>query len=142
MNKPHQNFIYLNWDPKKHNPRLKYNNDATSSVEVITSVGPYKNNYADVVLEKNNVYYWEIKIIKGNYFKIGVMKASALPDFKGKAFSDSPHGYAYYSAGKLRNGSNNTGIDFNGSEGYGPGDTICVKFDTIKGTLSFAKGNN
>ena len=76
----------------------------------MTSVGPYKNNYADVVLEKNNVYYWEIKIIKGNYFKIGIMKASALADFKGKAFSDSPNGYAYFSTGKLRNGSNNTGL--------------------------------
>lgn len=132
-----QHFLYLNWDPKHANARLKFNEDSRSSIEVVTSVGPYKNNYADIVLEKNSVYYWEIKIIKGNYFKIGVMKTSALSDFKGKAFSDSPQGYAYFSTGKLRNGSNTAGVDFNGSIGYGPGDTVGVEFNTKKGTLSF-----
>ena len=124
--KPQQHFLYLNWDTRKQNQRLRYGDDAVSSVEVVSSVGPYKNNYADMVLEKNSRYYWEIRVVKGNYFKIGVMKASALAEFKAKAFSDSPHGYAYFSTGKLRNGSNNSGLDFNGSQGYGPGDTIGI----------------
>lgn len=132
------NFLYLNWNSKNQNPRLKLANDMRSTVEVTTSVGPYKNNYADTIMEKNNVYYWEIKIIKGNYFKIGVMKADALVDFKGKAFSDSTSGYAYYSAGKLRNGSNSTGTDFRKGEGYGPGDVIGVEFNTREGKLSFS----
>lgn len=75
------------------------------------------------------MYYWEIKIIRGNYFKIGVMKRSTiLEGFKGKAFSDSTDGYAYYSTGKVRNGSNSTGNDFN--QGYGPGDIIRVCLNT------------
>lgn len=36
----------------------------------------------------------------------GVFKLSELASFKGKAFSDSPHGYAYFSSGQLRNNSN------------------------------------
>lgn len=53
-----------------------------------------------------------------------------------KAFSDSKLGYAYFSIGKVRNGSNKDGIDF--GKGYGPGDVVTVKFDTKKGELSFA----
>lgn len=81
-----------------------------------------------MILEKNNIYYWEIKIIKGNYFKIGIMKhKTILEGFKGNAFSDSTDGYALYSVGKLRNGSNSTGNDFN--KGYGPGDVVKVCFN-------------
>ena len=53
---PH--FIYLNWDGSNPNKNLSFKNDRFSSVEVVTSVGPYKNNYADCLLEKNKIYYW------------------------------------------------------------------------------------
>ena len=56
------------------------------------------------------------------------MKASVIPEFKGKAFSDNINGFAYFSTGKLRNGSNSTGTDF--GEGYGPGDVIKVEFNS------------
>jgi len=103
-------------------------------VAVKSSVGVYKNNYADFVMDKTGTYYWEIKIHKGNYFKVGIIKHSEIPNVK-KAFSDLKDGYAYYSAGKLRNGSNKDGADF--KKGYGPGDTVKVKFEPKEGKLWF-----
>lgn len=118
-------FIYLTWDSKNRNKNLDFIDDKFGTVVVSTSVGVYKNNYADFIMERTGVYYWEIKIIKGNYFKIGIVKHSEIPNVK-RAFSDIKDGYAYYSTGKLRNGSNKDGIDF--KKGYGPGDTVKVKF--------------
>jgi hypothetical protein len=72
----HPNFIYLNWEPKNRNSNLEFRDDQVGTVRVRTSAGVYKNNYADVVMDKHSVYYWEIKIIKGTAFKIGVIKQS------------------------------------------------------------------
>lgn len=120
---PYKNFVYLNWRASK-NTNQRQHRDPRSSVSIITSVGPYKNTFADFVMEKNNVYYWEIKIIQGNYFKIGVVKEDAIQGLSKKAFSDVADGYSYFSTGKLRNGSNTTGADF--GQGYGPGDLLKV----------------
>lgn len=72
--------------------------------------------------------------MKGTYFKIGIVKQSEISSVK-KAFSDIKDGYAYYSTGKLRNGSNKDGTDF--KKGYGPGDIVKVKFEPKEGRLSF-----
>ena len=133
---PH--FLYLSWDRTNPNKNLTYRNDKFDSVEVKTSVGPYKNSYANCELEKNRIYYWEIKVIQGNYLKIGIIKKSIIPELKNGAFSDNTNGYAYYSTGKLRNGSNSTGTDFSVG-GYGPGDIIKVQFNSKTGTLWFGK---
>ena len=85
-------------------------------------------------MDKHHIYYWEIKIIKGNYFKIGVIKQTEIQNVK-KAFSDVKDGFAYYSVGKLRNGSNKDGAEFN--KGYGPGDVVKVRFNPKEGTLYF-----
>jgi len=119
------NFVYLSWESRNRNRNLEFKNDSYGTIAVKTSVGVYKNNYADFVMQKHGTYYWEIKIYKGNYFKIGIIKHSEIPNVK-KAFSDIKDGYAYYSTGKLRNGSNKDGSDF--KKGYGPGDTVKVKF--------------
>lgn len=74
---PH--FLYLSWDRANPNKNLTYKNDKLDSVEVKTSVGPYKNSYANCELEKNRIYYWEIKVIQGNYLKIGIIKKSIIP---------------------------------------------------------------
>lgn len=87
-------------------------------------MGTYKNSYGDLLMEKNQIYYWEVKIIQGTYFKIGIIKEDHIDQIKKKAFSDIPEGYAYFSIGQLRNGSNTTGTAF--GSGYGPGDTIKV----------------
>ena len=93
-----------------------------------------------MVLEKNSMYYWEIKIIQGNYFKVGVMKKSLIGELKPGAFSDHKKGYSYFSTGKLRNGSNSTGNDF-AQGAYGPGDIIKVEFNSKKGKLLFGKND-
>lgn len=72
-----QNFVYLNWRASA-NPNHRITKDNRCSVEVMTSVGPYKHTFADFVMEKNNIYYWEVKIVQGNYFKIGVIRESAI----------------------------------------------------------------
>lgn len=128
------NFIYLSWATANRNKYLEFREDQVGTVNVRTSVGVYKNNYADFVLDKHAVYYWEIKILRGTYFKIGVIKQSEIPNVK-RAFSDIKDGYAYYSTGKLRNGSNKDGLDF--KKGYGPGDIVKVKFDSKQGKLYF-----
>lgn len=87
-------------------------------------MGPYKNSYADFVMEKNSVYYWEVQIVQGNYFKIGIIKEESIEGLGKKAFSDISTGYSFFSTGKLRNGSNTTGTEF--GYGYGPGDLIKV----------------
>ena len=132
-----KHFVYLNWKTNGANPSLKFFDDQYSTVEVTTSTGPYKNLYADIVIQKGDIYYWEIKIVRGTNFKIGVFKESAIAGFKGRAFSDNASGYAFYSTGHLRNGSNKTGEAY--LTGYGPGDTVGVLFDTKKGELSFRK---
>ena len=135
MNK---HFIYLNWKTAAPNKALRFLEDENSTVEVLTSAGPYKNVFADTILQKNEVYYWEVKILKGTNFKIGIFKESEIAAFAGKAFSDVAHGYALYSLGELRNGNNKpTGANF--MDGYGPGDVIGVQFDGKKGDLSFSK---
>ena len=45
---PH--FLYLNWDKTNPNENLTFINDKFDSVELKTSVGPYKNNYSDYEL--------------------------------------------------------------------------------------------
>lgn len=118
-----KNFVYLNWKPST-NTHHRYLKDSRSTVEVTTSVGTYKNSYADLLMQKNHIYYWEVKIIQGTYFKIGIIKDDHIDQIKKKAFSDISQGYAYFSTGQLRNGSNTTGVAF--GSGYGPGDTIKV----------------
>lgn len=129
------NFVYLNWDTRNRSKYLEFREDKHSTVSVRTSVGVYKNNYGDFLMERSGVYYWEIKILKGTYFKVGIVKHSEIANVK-KAFSDLKDGYAYYSTGKLRNGSNKDGADF--KKGYGPGDVVKVRFEPKEGRLSFA----
>ena len=44
------NFLYLSWDKNNPNEKLSFKNDKYDSVEVTTSVGPYKNNFSDYEL--------------------------------------------------------------------------------------------
>lgn len=55
MNK---NFVYLYWDKKNPNQFLDFADDKYNTVTVRTSVGVYKNNYANFVCQKGEVYYW------------------------------------------------------------------------------------
>lgn len=63
-------YIYLSWlKPKVTNPPKYLIKD--NNVQCLTSIGPYKSIYGDIVLVPNGLYYWEIQIEKGHYFKIG-----------------------------------------------------------------------
>jgi len=104
----HPNFVYFSWSNHNRNKYLNFKQDQTSTVDVRSSVGVYKNNYGDMLMSGSAVYYWEIKILKGTYFKIGIIKQSEIGNVK-KAFSDIKDGYAFYSCGKLRNGINKDG---------------------------------
>lgn len=63
-------FVYLTWNNKNRNTNLDFIDDRFGTVVVSTSVGVYKNNYADLIMERSGVYYWEIKIIKGKLFQV------------------------------------------------------------------------
>ena len=130
------NFIYLNWEPNNRNQSLDFKDDQFGTVTVSTSVGVYKNNYADFVMDNQRIYYWEVKILKGTYFKIGIIKHTEIPNVK-RAFSDLKEGFAYYSTGKLRNGSNKDVAGLDLKKGYGPGDTVKIRFDPKEGKLFF-----
>lgn len=65
-----KNFKYISW-AKNDNKALEFKRDKYDTVEVTTSVGPYKNVFADLIFDRNECYYWEIRIIKGTNFKIG-----------------------------------------------------------------------
>lgn len=136
---PNRHFIYLNWRPSKSTQQT-YHKDHRSSVSVDTSVGPYKNSFADFVMDKNSIYYWEVQIAVGSYFKVGVIKEDSIETLGKKAFSDIATGYAWFSTGKLRQGSNTTGTDF--GTGFGPGDVVKVEFNSKEGTLRFAKNDD
>lgn len=127
--------IFFPWITSTIDPHLKYT--ASGLITCLSSIGPYKNVYGDFALLPNGVYYWEILIKNGSHFKIGVIAGAFFKDIQGKkgAFSDNLCGFAYYSQGELRSGSNCKGPAY--GEGYGIGDTVGVLFDRYAGTLSF-----
>lgn len=128
--KPH---IYFSWITSNLDPKLKHN--GSDILNCLSSIGPYKNAYGFFPLLPNGIYYWEILIRKGTYFKIGIVSfENEKENIKG-AFSDISFGYAYYSQGELRSGSNKKGPLY--GEGFGAGDNVGVLFDRNKGTLSF-----
>lgn len=127
MSNNHPNFVYLNWRASA-NPNHRLLKDARSMVEVSTSVGPYKHTFADFVMERNNIYYWEIRIVQGSYFKIGVVREKAIESLNKGAFSDTADGWALFSTGKLRHDSNSSGGEL--GMPFGPGDKIKVEFNS------------
>ena len=85
-------------------------------------------------------YYFEIRILAGNLFKIGVCRKNAPYE---KAFSDSLEGWALFN-GEMRHGSNVDGEKLKGlpDKSYSktePGDVIGVLVDMIEGKISYSK---
>merc|ERR1711879_1014567 len=60
------------------------------------SNGPFKSAYGDLELYPGGVWAWEVEVIRGTNFKIGVMKKKD-PMIHDKAFSDDKDGFTYYS---------------------------------------------
>ena len=123
---------YFTWDINATSKRLKIMSGGLT-IESQTSNGPMKTSTGTLELKPDNIYYWEVRIDKGNYFKIGVTKNKLIDDLI--AFSDNMNGWSFYSMGELRHNSNNSGGAY--GIGYGVGDVIGIKFDQIVGNLSF-----
>ena len=66
----------------------------------------FKTVYGNYPLSPGFRYYFEIKLLKGSNFKIGVSKSIRCLDY---AFSDTEDGWAYYSNGQLRHNSKGDG---------------------------------
>jgi len=78
-----------------------------------------------------------LRLIYGSNFKIGISKNKRLTEI---AFCDGLDGYAYYSAGQLRNGSKTSGKQYGESyKGTDKNDLIGVYVDLIEGRLLFSK---
>jgi hypothetical protein len=84
-------------------------------------------------------YFWRVKLIRGNHFKIGVFEADKHSELKpGQAFSDLAFGWAVYSQGGFRHESASpTNTDL--FPAFAAGDEIGVRLDRIKGVLAFSK---
>ena len=68
----------------------------------------FKSAFGTEELLPNHRYYFEIKCVKGNNFKIGIATAQAKQS-PNSGFSDTDQGFAFYSTGTLRHASKGTG---------------------------------
>ena len=102
------------------------------------SNGPFKSAYGQFDLLPGGIYCWEVEAIKGTNFKIGVMKKKDDMPFD-KAFSDDKDGFAFYSMGQLRNGTNTSTATVNKDYGkcFGNKDVVGVYLDMTKGYLAY-----
>lgn len=101
-----------------------------------TSLHSFKSAFGTSPLTPGRRYYFEIKLVKGSNFKIGIAlsEARAEPDI---AFSDTELGWAYYSNGQTRHNSKGTGDHY--GETFKGKDIIGVYADLVQGCLFFAK---
>jgi len=107
------------------------------NAKCLHSNGPFKTAYGEFDLIPGGVYSWEVEVVKGTNFKIGIAKKKEDLVYD-KAFSDDKDGYAFYSYGQLRNGTNNTANatkDYGKS--YGNKDVVGIYFDMTKGYLAY-----
>lgn len=99
--------IALTWDPRHTSPNLIINDQFNP--QVITcknSKETFKSAFTNEVLEPGDRYFFQIKMLQGCNFKIGISKTKMNQEI---AFCDSTNGFGYYSAGQLRNGSKTSG---------------------------------
>ena len=110
---------------------LKQNEMGETYVSCLTSLNSFKTIYSTEKLLSGSMYYFEIKLLKGSNFKLGVSSVNYLTEV---AFCDYIDGFGYYSAGYLRNGSKTSGEKYGRPfRGNGYQDIIGVYVDLIKG---------
>ena len=123
----------FSWDPNrtcKHLELSEWEKVASSS----TSNYSFKTTLGSFPFTPGFKYYFEVKMLKGNNFKIGVAKEDCDLTI---AFSDTPKGWAYYSSGYLRHNSGGDGPQY--GEAYTANDTVGVYVDLVNGELFFSK---
>ncbi len=87
-------------------------------------------------------YVFEVKMNKGNNFKIGVSRKNidfnlVLAALTMQAFSDTDKGWAYYSSGYLRHNSGGSGPNY--GESFKEGDIVGVFVDLVAPRVFFSK---
>ena len=100
----------------------------------------FRTAYGAEPLFKGDRYFFEVQLLSGCNFKVGV---STSREAKDSAFCDYPEGYGYYSAGFLRNGSKSAGLRYGESfKGAFKKDKIGVYLDLVEGRLFFSKNGH
>ena len=122
-----------NWDRSLSNKLMDYNDEHTL-VTNMCSHPRFKTVLGSEPFVQGQVHYFEIKILKGKHFKIGVSTKNCKFD---AAFSDFAEGWAYYSSGSLRNNSPSKGPSY--GKTFKEGDTVGVILDLIEGKIIFSK---
>lgn len=127
------------WDEKLTNPSLRISGDG---VRCKMSVGPHKTAYGKIDLIPGRCYAWEIYIRNGVHFKVGVKRKEEAEATQSKgSFADAKSGFAYYSFGEKRNGTNKKSESYGNSvkktTNFSNGDRITVYFDMVNGVLGF-----
>ena len=135
---PLKPYISFDWSTTYIDPKLK-STLASKEILCIDSTGPYKTVLGNYLLIPGNISYWEIKILKGAYFKIGVIKTAAKAQVIKGSFSDTDDGWSFLSIGELRHNSDKTGKIY--GTPYSVGDTVGVLFDQFKGKLGYFINN-
>ena len=125
--------IPIFWDPTKSSKLLEFD-DYYQSCWSTDSKCDFKTAISTEPLTKGERTYFEVKMIKGTNFKVGI--ASKYCNVE-QAFSDSKHGWAYYSSGFLRHNSGGQGPKY--GRVYKEGSVIGVYADLIDGRPFFSK---
>lgn len=86
----------------------------------------FKTTYGNMPLNPGFRYFFEVRMIKGSNFKLGVSKTRRNLDL---AFSDTQDGWAYYSNGQLRHNSKGDGEKY--GETFRGKDVIGVYVDLV-----------
>lgn len=128
-------FIAFQWDSNVTSTNLDLNPENERICTSRTSLHSFKTTYGNVALAPGFRYYFAIRIINGNNFKIGVSQTRNALD---SAFSDTQDGWAYYSGGSLRHGSKAEGTKY--GEAFQASDIIGTYIDLVD--VIFLSGNS
>lgn len=99
--------LALTWDHRFTSSNLILHDPTDPRVVTCKlSMETFKSTYSTEAFEPGDRYFFQVKLLHGCNFKIGVSKTRSNKEV---AFCDSTLGYGYYSAGQLRNGSKTSG---------------------------------
>jgi len=124
---------YVNTENMGSDEELRHDSRLCTSK---TSLHSFKCAFGTEPFEPNCRYYFEVKLLKGTNFKIGIAE-SQCRDEPDVAFSDGTKGYAYYSNGQLRHNSKGSGQIY--GETFRCKDTIGCYVDLVEGVVFFSK---
>eukprot|EP00349_Pseudokeronopsis_sp_Brazil_P008202 CAMPEP_0202965410 /NCGR_PEP_ID=MMETSP1396-20130829/9394_1 /ASSEMBLY_ACC=CAM_ASM_000872 /TAXON_ID= /ORGANISM="Pseudokeronopsis sp., Strain Brazil" /LENGTH=127 /DNA_ID=CAMNT_0049688113 /DNA_START=246 /DNA_END=625 /DNA_ORIENTATION=- len=100
----------------------------------LTSLSSFKSAFATTALKPGSRSYFEVKLVKGSNFKVGVALSRRSVE---AAFSDEAEGWAYYSNGQLRHNSKSEGDKY--GKIFRGKDTVGVYVDQVDGVIFFSK---